>query len=178
MREYLDIELASKSVERRSLEGRELALAGRYWIAKSLLEEGCAQVDPLGPDNPLIFSAGPFAGTNFSNANRLSVGCRSPLTGGIKESNAGGTFALAMGHLQIAGFTLRGAAESALGKTPAWVFLCDPFSFVSFGPKSRKLSGALRWGDGALAETLPHPVQEVRGPGRAAVQDAPALEEE
>jgi hypothetical protein len=34
------------------------------------------------------------------------------------------------------------------------VFLCDPFSFVSFGPKSRKLSGALRWGDGALAETL------------------------
>ena len=50
--------------------------------------------------------------------------------------------------------TLRGAAESALGKTPAWVFLCDPFSFVSFGPKSRKLSGALRWGDGALAETL------------------------
>ena len=50
--------------------------------------------------------------------------------------------------------TLRGAAESALGKTPAWVFLCDPFSFVSFGPKSRELSGALRWGDGALAETL------------------------
>ena len=50
--------------------------------------------------------------------------------------------------------TLRGAAESALGKTPAWVFLCDPFSIVSFGPKSRELSGALRWGDGALAETL------------------------
>ena len=48
--------------------------------------------------------------------------------------------------------TLRGAAESALGKTPAWVFLCDPFSFVSFGPKSRELSGALRWGDGALAD--------------------------
>ena len=39
----------------------------------------------------LIFSAGPFAGSNFSNANRLSVGCKSPLTGGIKESNAGGT---------------------------------------------------------------------------------------
>ena len=50
--------------------------------------------------------------------------------------------------------TLRGAAESALGKTPAWVFLCDPFSFVSLGPKSRKLSGALRWGDAALAEML------------------------
>ena len=53
--------------------------------------------------------------------------------------------------------TLRGAAESALGKTPAWVFLCDPFSFVSFGSSlSRELSGAraLRWGDGALAETL------------------------
>lgn len=111
MRKYLNIDLANQSVKTRELHGEELAEAGRYFIAKSLLEGGKATIDPLSADNPLIFSAGPFAGTNFSNANRLSVGCKSPLTGGIKEANAGGTFAFAMGQLEIAGFTLDGASD-------------------------------------------------------------------
>jgi aldehyde:ferredoxin oxidoreductase len=111
MRKYLHIDLTARSVESTELHGEALTQAGRYFIAKTLLEGDVAEVDPLGPENPLIFSAGPFAGTNFSNANRLSVGCKSPLTGGIKEANAGGTFAVAMGHLEIAGFTLRGAGD-------------------------------------------------------------------
>lgn len=110
MRSYLHIDLGRRAVDRVELQGEEVARAGRYLIAKALLNGNVAQVDPLSPANPLIFSAGPFAGTNFSNANRLSVGCKSPLTGGIKESNAGGTFAVALGHLSIAGFTLHGAA--------------------------------------------------------------------
>jgi aldehyde:ferredoxin oxidoreductase len=73
-------------------------------IAKTLVEGKVATVDPLGPDNPLIFSAGPFAGTTFSNANRTSVGCKSPLTGGIKEANSGGTFAYGLGRLEIGDF--------------------------------------------------------------------------
>lgn len=111
MRKYLDINLKTKSVTTRALEGEALVNAGRYLIAKTLVECGAAAVDPLSPENPLIFSAGPFAGTNFSNANRTSVGCRSPLTGGIKESNAGGTFSVALGQLHIAGITLHGAAD-------------------------------------------------------------------
>ena len=111
MRKYLDIHLATQTIDERSLEGREVAEAGRYLIARMLLEQGIADVDPMSPENPLIFSAGPFAGTNFSNANRLSVGCKSPLTGGIKEANSGGTFAFAMGQLEIAGLTLFGASE-------------------------------------------------------------------
>ena len=65
----------------------------------------------MGADNPLIFSAGPFAGTAFSNANRISVGCKSPLTGGIKEANGGGTFAYAMGRQNLCGFTLHGQSD-------------------------------------------------------------------
>ena len=68
-------------------------------------------MDPLSDENPLIFSVGPFAGTNFSNANRISVGCRSPLTGGIKEANAGGSFGFALGQLSVAGMTLNGACK-------------------------------------------------------------------
>ncbi|MDA1324410.1 MAG: aldehyde ferredoxin oxidoreductase [Proteobacteria bacterium] len=111
MRRYLQINLTDRSVETEELHGEDIVRAGRHLIAKTLLAKGTATVDPLSPENPLIFSAGPFAGSNFSNANRLSVGCKSPLTGGIKESNSGGTFAFALGQLEIAGFTLHGAAS-------------------------------------------------------------------
>ncbi|MBL93699.1 MAG: aldehyde ferredoxin oxidoreductase [Magnetovibrio sp.] len=111
MRKFLDINVEAQTTKTRILSGREIAEAGRFLIAKALLENGAATIDPLSPSNPLIFSGGPFAGSNFSNANRLSVGCKSPLTGGIKESNAGGTFAFALGQSGIAGFTLYGASE-------------------------------------------------------------------
>jgi len=111
MRKYLHIDLDSKAVREEEVSGEEAAFAGRYFIAKSLNEMGVAQVDPLGPKNPLIFSAGPFAGSNWSNANRTSVGCKSPLTGGIKEANSGGSFGLALGQLHLSGFTLHGASD-------------------------------------------------------------------
>ncbi|MDH4190001.1 MAG: aldehyde ferredoxin oxidoreductase [Betaproteobacteria bacterium] len=111
MRKYLHLHLNDRSVKSEQLDGEAVIRAGRYYISKTLVAMGAAKVDPLGPDNPLIFSAGPFAGTNFSNANRLSVGCKSPLTGGIKEANSGGTFAFALGQLEIAGITLHGQAS-------------------------------------------------------------------
>jgi aldehyde:ferredoxin oxidoreductase len=110
MRKYLHIDLSDRSIRTEELEGEAIVRVGRHFIARTLLERGTAGVDPLSPDNPLIFSAGPFAGTNFSNANRISIGCKSPLTGGIKEANAGGSFAFALGQLEIAGFTLYGAS--------------------------------------------------------------------
>lgn len=114
MRSYYDIQLDDRTITKRELSGEAIVKAGRYLIARTLLELGAATVDPLSPANPLIFSAGPFAGTSFSNANRTSVGCKSPLTGGVKEANGGGTFAYGLGQLKIAGFTL-------LGASPGWV---------------------------------------------------------
>ena len=111
MRKYLQINLKNQTHTSEEWQGEALVKAGRYLIAKTLVEAGAAAVDPLGPDNPLIFSAGPLAGTTFSNANRISVGCKSPLTGGIKEANAGGTLAYAMGRIEVTGFTLHGQAE-------------------------------------------------------------------
>ena len=116
MRKFLHIDLKNQSIDSKELNGEALARAGRYLIVKTLLEAGVATIDPLSADNQLIFSAGPFAGTNFSNANRISVGCKSPLTGGIKESNGGGTFAFALGQLELAGLTL-------LGASPDWVVI-------------------------------------------------------
>jgi aldehyde:ferredoxin oxidoreductase len=111
MRTYYDIDLNDRTIGKQELHGEEIVRAGRYLIAKKLLEEGAATVDPLSPQNPLIFSAGPFAGSSFSNANRTSVGCKSPLTGGVKEANGGGSFSYGLGQLKIAGFTLHGASS-------------------------------------------------------------------
>ena len=111
MRKYLHINLEDRSIDTEELNGAACIRVGRHFIAKTLLEKGAAKADPLSPANPLIFSAGPLAGSNFSNANRISVGCKSPLTGGVKEANAGGTFAFALGQLEISGLTLYGAAS-------------------------------------------------------------------
>ncbi|HUF92695.1 MAG TPA: aldehyde ferredoxin oxidoreductase N-terminal domain-containing protein, partial [Candidatus Limnocylindria bacterium] len=116
MRTYYDIKLSDRTVTRRELHGEAIVKAGRYLIARTLLDAGAATVDPLSAANPLVFSAGPFAGTSFSNANRTSVGCKSPLTGGIKEANGGGTFSYALGQLKVAGFTL-------LDASPGWVVI-------------------------------------------------------
>ncbi len=78
MRDYLHIDLAEKQVRRENFSGEQVARSGRYFIARTLVDSGSATVDPLSDANPLIFSAGPFAGTNFSNANRLSVGLEYP----------------------------------------------------------------------------------------------------
>src|SRR5947208_9133464 len=116
MRTYYDVRLNDRTITKRELTGEAIVKAGRYLIAKTLLELDVATVDPLSPRNPLIFSAGPFAGTSWSNANRTSVGCKSPLTGGVKEANGGGTFSYGLGQLKIAGLTLYGAS-------PSWVVL-------------------------------------------------------
>src|SRR5262245_16786457 len=101
MRTYYDIHLGDHRIESRTPEGETIVKAGRDLSATTLLELGAATVDPLSPDNPLIFSAGPFAGSSFSNANRTSVGCKSPLTGGVKEANGGGSFSYGLGQLKI-----------------------------------------------------------------------------
>ena len=76
MRKFVEIDLKKQSFNSREIVGREISECGRYLIAKMLVEQGIATADPLSSENPLIFSVGPFAGTNFSNANRLSVGCK------------------------------------------------------------------------------------------------------
>jgi len=116
MRKYHDIRLDDQTITTRELHGDDIVKAGRNLIARTLLDLGAATVDPLSPQNPLIFSAGPFAGSSFSNANRTSVGCRSPLTGGIKEANGGGSFSYGLGQQAVAGFTLHGAS-------PSWVVI-------------------------------------------------------
>ena len=71
-------------------------LGGRGLLARILLDEVDAKCDPLGPGNKLIFAPGLLVGHMLSSTDRISVGGKSPLTGGIKEANAGGRTGLHM----------------------------------------------------------------------------------
>ena len=57
-----------------------------------LLEELATDVEPLSPENLLIFGAGPLVGTPAFASSRLSVDCKNVLTGGVGSANAGGHF--------------------------------------------------------------------------------------
>src|SRR3972149_872729 len=65
-------------------------LGGRALSAKILLEECDPACDALGPENVLVMAPGVLSGTSAPPSGRISMGGKSPLTGGIKEANAGG----------------------------------------------------------------------------------------
>ena len=65
-------------------------LGGRALSARILVTECDPTCDPLGPDNVLVLAPGVMSGTAAPTSGRMSVGAKSPLTGGIKEANAGG----------------------------------------------------------------------------------------
>jgi aldehyde:ferredoxin oxidoreductase len=83
-------------------------LGGRALIAKLLLQEIPPACDALGSHNKLIFTPGLLGGAIVSTAGRLSVGAKSPLTGGVKEANAGGTAGDTLGKLGIKAIVIEG----------------------------------------------------------------------
>ena len=76
-------------------------LGGRGLLARILVDEVPATCEPLGPNNKLIFAPGLLVGHMLSSCDRISVGAKSPLTGGVKEANAGGRTGLQLTHLGI-----------------------------------------------------------------------------
>ena len=76
-------------------------LGGRGFIVTTLLKELPARIDPLGPENKLIFALGPLTGMPLPGSGRNSVGAKSPLTGAYGESEAGGYWGA---ELKKAGF--------------------------------------------------------------------------
>jgi len=85
-------------------------LGGRALTSILVCNEVPPTTDALGVENKLVFAPGYFAGTTLVNTSRLSVGAKSPLTGGIKESNVGGTVAFSLARLGIAAIVVEGTA--------------------------------------------------------------------
>ena len=93
-------------------------LGGRGLLSRILVDEVDPVSEPLGPHNKLIFAPGLLVGHMLSSCDRISVGAKSPLTGGIKESNAGGRTGLQMAYLGIQALVIEGQPDE-----PGWWLL-------------------------------------------------------
>ena len=114
MKKILRINLAKKEFSLSALPELYVNLGGRGLTSRLVAEEVPPGCDALGDDNKLVFAAGILAGTAVPNSGRLSIGAKSPLTGTIKESNAGGSAAQKMARLGIQAIVLEGRAEAPL----------------------------------------------------------------
>ena len=102
--------MADKSVNVEDVPEGYMGLGGRGLTSIMINAEVPAKCDPLGPENMLIFAPGVLSGTDLVNTSRISIGAKSPLTGTIKESNAGGTVAAGLGRLGITAIIVEGEA--------------------------------------------------------------------
>jgi len=84
------------------------ALGGRALTSTIVAKEVDPLCHPLGPSNKLIFAPGIVTGTAAPTSGRISVGAKSPLTGGIKEANAGTPFSQKLARMRIAAIVVEG----------------------------------------------------------------------
>ncbi len=85
---------------------------GGSGVAINLLKEYCpVGADPLGPDNPIVFAVGPLVGL-YPLASKTVAMFKSPLTGNLGESHAGGRSAVAIRSAGYGAIMIRGASES------------------------------------------------------------------
>lgn len=97
----LRVNTKNKKITYEKASDEYLKTGGRGLIAKIMLKEVNPLCEPLGTENKIIIANGFFTGTTVSSANRISIGAKSPLTGGIKESNGGGITAMRLAQLGI-----------------------------------------------------------------------------
>jgi aldehyde:ferredoxin oxidoreductase len=83
-------------------------LGGRGLTSTIVHDEVDPMCHPLGPNNKLIFAPGIVTGTAAPTSARISVGGKSPLTGGIKEANAGSGFPPALAAMGIRAIVVEG----------------------------------------------------------------------
>jgi aldehyde:ferredoxin oxidoreductase len=112
MMKFVRVDLTTREIKIEDVPAAYAGLGGRGLTSILINAEVPPDCDPLGPQNKLVFAPGTLSGTPLVNTSRLSVGAKSPLTGGIKESNVGGTAAAALGRLGIAAVIIEGQAPS------------------------------------------------------------------
>lgn len=140
--EKLDLELAHKFI------------GGRGLGTKILYDEGVATVDPLSPENKLVYITGPMTGASAPSTGRYMVVTKSPLTGMIACSNSGGIWGA---KLKYAGWD----AIIVEGEAPKWTYinieddkieLLDAQEYL--GMMSEAMDAALKEKHGAEASVL------------------------
>ena len=108
MKIILRINMTDQTAKEEPIAAAYAGLGGRGLTSRIVAEEVPPLCHPLGLENKLVIAPGLLGGTTAACSGRLSVGAKSPLTGGIKESNAGGTAAQKLARLGIAAIIIEG----------------------------------------------------------------------
>lgn len=146
MPRVLRVNLTNGDITQSDETLRMTLVGGRSLTSRLIANEVPPDCHPLGPHNKLVFAPGLLSATSAPCAGRLSVGCKSPLTGGIKESNVGGTVALKLGRLDIGALIVEGRAKAGdwqllhISREGARLLPADEYA----GLNNYRLAGALR----------------------------------
>ncbi len=118
----LRVDLGSGTIERHLMDEHlcKNFVGGRGISAKLLFDEVGPEIEPLSPYNKLIFSCGPLSGTSAPSPARFHVTSKSPLTGIMGNSNAGGYFGPAMKRAGFDHLVIQGKAQE-----PVYLWIND-----------------------------------------------------
>jgi len=108
----LRVNMSNRDAQFEDVPAKYKSLGGRGLTSTIVADEVPPDCHPLGPNNKLVFAPGIVTGTNAPSSGRLSVGGKSPLTGGIKESNVGSRFAQTLARLGIQAMIVEGQSEA------------------------------------------------------------------
>ncbi|MEE8594121.1 MAG: aldehyde ferredoxin oxidoreductase C-terminal domain-containing protein [Candidatus Bipolaricaulota bacterium] len=111
MEGFLRIDMTNRTATFEPVPDKYKGRAGRWLTSSIIHDEVPATCHPLGPNNKLVFSPGIVTGTASPTSSRLSVGGKSPLTGGIKEANAGTGWGRRLARLGIRAVIVEGQTD-------------------------------------------------------------------
>ncbi len=113
MGKVLVVDLTAQRVDTVPLEKplAENYIGGRGFTSKKLYDLLGPKTDALGPDNVLLFAAGPLVGTPAPSGTRWTVAAKSPLTGAVGDGNGGGFLGLELKRAGFDGVVIKGVSE-------------------------------------------------------------------
>ncbi|PTD94801.1 aldehyde ferredoxin oxidoreductase [archaeon SCG-AAA382B04] len=135
------------SVEKDSVSERDLPesyrdLGGRGLTSMIVTDEVPPKAHSLGPNNKLVLAPGILTGTSAPTSGRLSVGAKSPLTGGVKESNVGTSFGQTLHRLGYRAIVFEDKIKE------------KDFKYLKIDKDGAKLGDASKWNDMELYEAF------------------------
>ncbi|MBI5017931.1 MAG: aldehyde ferredoxin oxidoreductase family protein [Deltaproteobacteria bacterium] len=112
----LIVDLTARTSRAEALSDAVLAetLGGKGLATRLLLEHAPAGVDPLSPENPLVFAVGPVTDTRIPGSCRYGIFTKSPQTGFYSESYSGGKAAEKMSRSGFDAVVVKGAGAEPL----------------------------------------------------------------
>ena len=150
-------------VEKLDLELAHKFIGGRGLGTKILYDEGVATVEPLSPENKLVYITGPMTGAAAPSTGRYMVVTKSPLTGMIACSNSGGIWGAKLKH---AGWD----AIIVEGQAPEW-------TYISIEDDKIQLLDAREY-LGMMSEEMDTKLKEKHGPTASVLNIGPAGEKQ